>query len=220
MAAASSTSTRRIRSRTRRRSPILSMLAILVISAAFCFTFGQMVSDRRQGLALFAAMGVLFVIGLAGIYATEISPTRCTRRSGAGRRQYGGQGGSLRRRQFGALGGGDDRRLERLGQRHARQLHSARRHDRHAQHRARRGGLRRRRRRPHRHAAAGHRHGVPRRADGRAHARISRQEDRGARGQARGADAAGHADRRAGALGAGDRFGTGQIAAIIPGRTG
>jgi K+-transporting ATPase ATPase A chain len=53
----------------------LSMLGILVVSSAFCFTFGKMVRDRRQGFALFAAMGVLFVIGLAGIYASEIQPS-------------------------------------------------------------------------------------------------------------------------------------------------
>jgi potassium-transporting ATPase potassium-binding subunit len=32
-----------------------------------------MVGDRRQGRALFAAMGVMLVIGLAGIYASEIA---------------------------------------------------------------------------------------------------------------------------------------------------
>ncbi|HWA17393.1 MAG TPA: potassium-transporting ATPase subunit KdpA [Devosia sp.] len=52
----------------------LETLGILVISAAFCFTFGRMVNDRRQGRALFAAMGVLFVIALAGIYAAELQP--------------------------------------------------------------------------------------------------------------------------------------------------
>jgi potassium-transporting ATPase potassium-binding subunit len=55
-------------------SNFLSMLGILVISAAFCFTFGKMVKDRRQGIALFAAMGILFVIGFAGIYASEVQP--------------------------------------------------------------------------------------------------------------------------------------------------
>ena len=57
-------------------SNFLEVLAILVISSAFCFTFGRMVKDRRQGVALFAAMGVLFVIGLGGIYASEMQPNR------------------------------------------------------------------------------------------------------------------------------------------------
>lgn len=52
----------------------LEVLSILVISVAFCFTFGRMVGDKRQGRALFAAMGMLFVIGLAGIYAAEVQP--------------------------------------------------------------------------------------------------------------------------------------------------
>jgi K+-transporting ATPase ATPase A chain len=51
----------------------LEMLSILVISVAFCFTFGRMVGDKRQGRALFAAMGVLFLLGFAGIYASEIA---------------------------------------------------------------------------------------------------------------------------------------------------
>ena len=52
----------------------IEVLGILVISAAFCFTFGRMVGDKRQGNALFAAMGILFVLGLGGIYAAEIQP--------------------------------------------------------------------------------------------------------------------------------------------------
>ncbi|MGN6159142.1 MAG: potassium-transporting ATPase subunit KdpA [Devosia sp.] len=55
-------------------SNFLSMLGILVVSTAFCFTFGKMVKDRRQGIALFAAMGILFVIGLGSIYAGELQP--------------------------------------------------------------------------------------------------------------------------------------------------
>ena len=53
----------------------LEMVSILAISAGFCFTFGRMVGDRRQGRALFAAMGVLFVVGFAGIYASERVPS-------------------------------------------------------------------------------------------------------------------------------------------------
>ncbi|MEP9348141.1 potassium-transporting ATPase subunit KdpA [Xanthobacter sp. KR7-225] len=50
---------------------LLSTLAILAIPAAFCFTYGRLVGDRRQGRALFAAMAILFVAGFAAIYAAE-----------------------------------------------------------------------------------------------------------------------------------------------------
>jgi K+-transporting ATPase ATPase A chain len=42
-------------------SNFLEMLSILVISAGLCFTFGLMVRDRRQGVALYATMLVLFL---------------------------------------------------------------------------------------------------------------------------------------------------------------
>src|SRR5262249_35144324 len=42
-------------------SNYLEMLAILIIPAALCFTFGEMVKDRRQGWAIFAAMTIIFV---------------------------------------------------------------------------------------------------------------------------------------------------------------
>jgi len=50
---------------------LLSMLAILAIPAAFCFAYGRMVGDRRQGRALFAAMGVLLVVAFAALYTAE-----------------------------------------------------------------------------------------------------------------------------------------------------
>ncbi|WP_456281897.1 potassium-transporting ATPase subunit KdpA [Cupriavidus sp. JZ107] len=40
---------------------LIEMLAILLIPAALCFTFGEMVGDRRQGLAVLAAMTAIFV---------------------------------------------------------------------------------------------------------------------------------------------------------------
>jgi K+-transporting ATPase ATPase A chain len=52
-------------------SNLLEMLAILVIPVAFVFTFGRMVGDRRQGIALFAAMGIMLAIGFVAIYAAE-----------------------------------------------------------------------------------------------------------------------------------------------------
>ena len=38
------------------------MLAIFLIPAALCFTFGRMVGDLRQGWAVLAAMTVIFVV--------------------------------------------------------------------------------------------------------------------------------------------------------------
>jgi K+-transporting ATPase ATPase A chain len=39
----------------------VQMLAILLIPAALCFVFGEMVGDRRQGVAVLGAMTVIFV---------------------------------------------------------------------------------------------------------------------------------------------------------------
>ena len=44
---------------------LLEMLAILAIAAALTHTFGRMVGNLRQGWAIFAAMAVLFVAGVA-----------------------------------------------------------------------------------------------------------------------------------------------------------
>jgi potassium-transporting ATPase potassium-binding subunit len=46
-------------------SNFAELLAILVISAALCYTFGVMVGDTRQGWAVLAAMTVIFVVLLA-----------------------------------------------------------------------------------------------------------------------------------------------------------
>jgi K+-transporting ATPase ATPase A chain len=42
-------------------SNLLEMTAILLISAALCYTFGYMVKDRRQGWALLVAMLIIFI---------------------------------------------------------------------------------------------------------------------------------------------------------------
>ena len=57
-------------------SNLLEWLAILLIAAALCVTFGRMVGDRRQGWAVLAAMTALFVAFLAvGLWAeTRPSP--------------------------------------------------------------------------------------------------------------------------------------------------
>lgn len=50
---------------------MVQSVLILLIPVAFCFLFGRMVGDRRQGWAIFAAMGVLFVVGLLLIHGFE-----------------------------------------------------------------------------------------------------------------------------------------------------
>ena len=52
-------------------SNFLEMLAILLIPAALCYTFGRMVGDTRQGWAMLAAMLVIFVPLALGSYAAE-----------------------------------------------------------------------------------------------------------------------------------------------------
>ena len=43
-------------------SNFLEMIAILLIPAALCHTFGRVVGDRRQGWAMFVAMALVFVL--------------------------------------------------------------------------------------------------------------------------------------------------------------
>ena len=52
-------------------SNFLEMLAILLIPAALCYTFGRMIGDTRQGWALLAAMTIVFAALLASAYVSE-----------------------------------------------------------------------------------------------------------------------------------------------------
>jgi len=52
-------------------SNFLEMLAILIIPAALCYTFGKMVGDMRQGWALLTAMTIIFVALLAVVVWSE-----------------------------------------------------------------------------------------------------------------------------------------------------
>jgi K+-transporting ATPase ATPase A chain len=49
----------------------IAMFLIFAISAALTYTFGRMARDQRQGWALFAAMGVLFLVGVTVAYHYE-----------------------------------------------------------------------------------------------------------------------------------------------------
>ncbi|MGK5008002.1 potassium-transporting ATPase subunit KdpA [Janthinobacterium sp. MDB2-8] len=52
-------------------SNFLQMLAIFIIPAGLCFTFGSMVGDMRQGWAVLAAMTLIFVVMTAGVMSAE-----------------------------------------------------------------------------------------------------------------------------------------------------
>jgi K+-transporting ATPase ATPase A chain len=52
-------------------SNFLEVLAILLIPAALCYTFGKMVNDTRQGWAVMIAMLVIFVPLTFGVYVAE-----------------------------------------------------------------------------------------------------------------------------------------------------
>jgi K+-transporting ATPase ATPase A chain len=52
-------------------SNYLNIFAMLSISAAMVYTFGQMVGNRRQGWALISAMAVLLISGVAIVYWAE-----------------------------------------------------------------------------------------------------------------------------------------------------
>jgi K+-transporting ATPase ATPase A chain len=52
-------------------SNFLQMLYILLIPAALTCTFGRMVRDERQGWALYAAMSIVFLAGVAACYWAE-----------------------------------------------------------------------------------------------------------------------------------------------------
>ena len=54
-------------------SDLAQSLSILLIPVAFCFLFGRMAADRRQGWAIFAAMAVMFAAGLVVIHLYEVA---------------------------------------------------------------------------------------------------------------------------------------------------
>ncbi|WP_034949509.1 potassium-transporting ATPase subunit KdpA [Erwinia oleae] len=50
----------------------IQMLAIFLIPAALCFTFGNVVRDRRQGTTLLWAMSILFLLAAAVVMQAEL----------------------------------------------------------------------------------------------------------------------------------------------------
>ena len=74
-------------------SNFLELLAILLIPAALCYTFGVMVKDTRQGWAVLAAMTVIFVSLLIVCVASEQSGNPLLARLGIDQRASALQSG-------------------------------------------------------------------------------------------------------------------------------
>jgi K+-transporting ATPase ATPase A chain len=56
-------------------SNLVQMVSIFALGAALTNVFGRMVGDQRQGWAIFAAMGVLFIAGVVVTYWAEAAGT-------------------------------------------------------------------------------------------------------------------------------------------------
>ncbi len=164
-------------------SNFVQMISIFALGAALTNVFGRMVGDQRQGWAILAVMGVLFLSGVAVTYWAEANGTSILSSLGL-------TGGNMEGKEvrFGIVASslfavittaascGAVNAMHEL-------IHRARRHDSADQHATRRDHRRRRWRRALRHAAVRRAGDLRRRPDGRPHAGICRQEDRGARGQ-------------------------------------
>src|SRR4029077_1489359 len=74
-------------------SNFIEMLAILLIPAAQVFMFGKMVLSPRHGWAVFAAMFIVFVIGIAVNLPAEQHGSQVLRASGVNLTQGSGQSG-------------------------------------------------------------------------------------------------------------------------------
>ena len=77
-------------------SNFVELLLILLIPAALTATYGRMVGNRRQGWAIFSAMAILFVIGVAVVYAAEQHGTPAQHLAGVSTDHFSGStGGNL-----------------------------------------------------------------------------------------------------------------------------
>ncbi|WP_252224239.1 MULTISPECIES: potassium-transporting ATPase subunit KdpA [unclassified Clostridium] len=52
-------------------SNLFEMISLLLIPVALCFTFGRNIKDRRQGIAIFVAMGIMLVVAMGIIGVNE-----------------------------------------------------------------------------------------------------------------------------------------------------
>ena len=85
----------------------LEMLLILAIPASLTYTYGRMVGNARQGWAILSAMAILFVVGVAVVFAAEQHGTPAQHLAGVNTHHLAGStGGNLegKEQRFGIAG--------------------------------------------------------------------------------------------------------------------
>jgi K+-transporting ATPase ATPase A chain len=85
----------------------VEMLLILVIPAGLTYAYGRMVGSQRQGWAIFSAMFVLFVVGVAVVYMAEQHGTPAQHAAGLSTHAFNGStGGNMegKEQRFGIAG--------------------------------------------------------------------------------------------------------------------
>ena len=100
-------------------SNFVQMISIFALGAALTNVFGRMVGNQRQGWAILAVMGVLFLVGRRRHLLGGSQRHHRARGARADRRQHGRQGSPLRHRRLLAVRGHHHGRLLRRRQRHA-----------------------------------------------------------------------------------------------------
>ena len=171
----------------------VEMGLMFIIPASLPFTYGRMVGNRRQGVAIFSVMFALLLVSTVVVYVAEQHGTPAQHLAGVSTHAISGStGGNLegKEQRFGIASTGAFTALTTVmscGAVNAalRVVHRHRRARAVRRPRLRRERLRRRRHRPLHDAALRPAGRLPRRAHGRPHARVPRQEDRRARHQAR-----------------------------------
>jgi K+-transporting ATPase ATPase A chain len=77
-------------------SNFIELFLILCIPVALTWTYGRMVGSRRQGIAIFSAMGILFVAGVIVVFIAEQHGTPAQHLAGVHTHQFAGTtGGNL-----------------------------------------------------------------------------------------------------------------------------
>jgi len=71
----------------------VELLLILVIPAGLTYTYGRMVGSQRQGWAIFSAMFVLFVAGVAVVYIAEMHGSPAQHAAGLNTHAFAGSTG-------------------------------------------------------------------------------------------------------------------------------